>query len=317
MNRSRLVILAVIAAAATARSIWMTAPDPTHASEAGAASSSFVPPPESSIPSGKFGDAVRLGEQVFRETATFAPEFTGNQLSCSNCHLEAGRLSGAAPMWGAYVSYPAYRSKNDHVNSFEERLQECFLYSMNGKKPRSGDPVLVALESYAYFLAKGLPTGEQVPGRGLPPLAMPAQPPDYVRGAQVFAQNCASCHGPQGLGQSVDGKVVFPALWGPQSFNWGAGMASIKTAAEFIHANMPLGRGGSLSVQEAWDVASYVDSQIRPQDPRFTGDVQDTRNKFHDTRFSMYGQAANGIVLGDPTTTPASGKVQSQAPSRP
>ena len=171
---------------------------PTHASEAGAASSSFVPPPESSIPSGKFGDAVRLGEQVFRETATFAPEFTGNQLSCSNCHLEAGRLSGAAPMWGAYVSYPAYRSKNDHVNSFEERLQECFLYSMNGKKPGSGDPVLVALESYAYFLAKGLPTGEQVPGRGLPPLAMPAQPPDYVRGAQVFAQNCASCHGPQG-----------------------------------------------------------------------------------------------------------------------
>jgi thiosulfate dehydrogenase len=310
MNPSRLVILVLITAAAMARSIWMTAADPTLATEVGTASSSFVPPPESAIPSGAFGDAIRLGEQIFRETATYAPEFTGNQLTCGNCHLEAGRLSGAAPMWGAYVAYPEYRSKNGHVNSFEERLQECFLYSMNGKKPKLGDPVLVALESYAYFLAKGLPTGERVPGSGLPSLAMPIQPADYGRGALVFAQKCASCHGPQGLGQSVDGKVVFPALWGPQSFNWGAGMASIKTAAEFIHANMPLGQGGSLSVQDAWDVATYVDSQIRPQDPRFTGDVQDTRNKFHDTPFSMYGQAAHGIVLGDPATTPASGKVQ-------
>jgi thiosulfate dehydrogenase len=317
MNPRKLVILAVIAAAATARFLWITTLAPALASEAGGAPSPFVSPPESSIPSGKFGDAVRLGEQVFRETATFAPEFTGNQLSCSNCHLDAGRMSGAAPMWGAYVSYPEYRSKNDHVNSFQERLQECFLYSMNGKKPKLGDPVLVALESYAYFLAKGLPTGERAPGSGLPPLAMPAQPADYGRGAQVFAQKCASCHGPQGLGQSADGKVVFPPLWGPQSFNWGAGMASIKTAAEFIHANMPLGQGGSLSVQEAWDVATYVDSQIRPQDPRFTGNIQDTRNKFHDTPFSMYGQAANGIVLGDPATTPASGKVQSPAPSDP
>ena len=112
-------------------------------------------------------------------------------------------------MWAAYVSYPAYRSKNGHVNSFEERLQGCFLYSMNGRAPKLGDPVLVALESYAYFLAKGLPTGEKADGRGYPALSKPALPADYARGGQVYAEKCAACHGPQGLGQSSGGKVVF------------------------------------------------------------------------------------------------------------
>jgi thiosulfate dehydrogenase len=86
-------------------------------------------------------------------------------------------------------------------------------------------------------------------------------------------------------------------------------MASIKNAAEFIRANMPYGRGGTLSVQQAWDVATYIDSQVRPQDPRFTGDVQQTRKKFHDSPSDMYGRTVNGAVLGDPASTPPAGTV--------
>jgi thiosulfate dehydrogenase len=100
----------------------------------------FQPPPDSAIPVGKFGDVVRFGEQIFRDPATYAPQFVGNELRCSNCHLQAGRQSGASPMWAAYVAYPAYRSKNGHVNSFEERLQGCFRFSMNGKVPKLGEP---------------------------------------------------------------------------------------------------------------------------------------------------------------------------------
>jgi thiosulfate dehydrogenase len=269
----------------------------------------FQPPPDSAIPSGPFGDMVRLGEQIFNDPATYAPQYVGNKLHCSNCHLDSGRQAGAGPMWAAYTAYPAYRSKNGHVNSFEERLQGCFRYSMNGKTPPLGDKVLVALESYSYFLAKGLPTGGEAPGRGYPELPKPPLPVDYTRGAAVYSQTCAACHGPQGQGQMSDGKTMFPALWGPQSFNWGAGMGSIKSAAEFIRANMPLGQGGSLSVQQAWDVATFVDSQVRPQDPRFTGDVAQTRKRFHDTPFSMYGETVNGAVLGDPASTPPFGTV--------
>jgi thiosulfate dehydrogenase len=293
------------AAIAAGLSGWLAArlPTPGLASETAGKPVVFAPPPDAAIPPGKFGDMVRFGGQVFQDPGTYAPQFVGNQLRCSNCHLQAGRQAGASPMWGAYTAYPAYRRKNGHVNSFEERLQECFLYSMNGTKPALGDPVLVALEAYSYFLAKGLPIGEDPPGRGFPELPKPALPGDYARGAQVYGQECAACHGPQGLGQFSDGKAVFPPLWGPQSFNWGAGMASIDNAAAFIRANMPLGRAGTLSVQQAWDVATYIDSQMRPQDPRFTGDVGQTRKQYHDTPFSMYGETVDGAVLG--AATPA------------
>ena len=275
----------------------------------------FQPPLETAIPAGKFGDEVRMGEAIFRDPQAHAAAFVGNDLRCSNCHLQAGRLAGSAPMWGAYVSYPAYRSKNGHVNSFEERLQGCFRFSMNGKAPKLGDPVLVALESYSYWLAKGLPVGEKPPGRGFPALPKPGLPADYARGGQVYSEHCASCHGAQGQGQSSGGKIVFPALWGPRSFNWGAGMGSIKNAAEFIHANMPLGLGGSLTPQQAWDVAIFMDSQVRPQDPRFTGTVEETRKKFHNTPMSMYGMTVNGAVLGDPAVTPPAGTIPDTIPA--
>lgn len=262
------------------------------------------PPTDEQIPKGPYGDLIRLGEKIFRDPGTYAAAYVGNDLRCSNCHLDAGRLAGSAPMWAAYTAYPAYRSKTRQVDTFETRLQGCFEYSMNGTAPPLGDKVLVALETYSYFLAKGLPTGVSAPGAGYTPLPEPGLAGDYARGGQVYAQHCASCHGAQGQGQSSAGKVVFPPLWGPRSYNWGAGMTSIKNAAAFIHANMPLGLGGSLSVQQAWDVATYMDSQIRPQDPRFDGDVASTRAKYANSPMSMYGRNVNGVVLGDPASTP-------------
>jgi thiosulfate dehydrogenase len=300
MRRSSLLILA-----AATIGLWPCA----RAADSTPHAPLFQPPPDSAIPTGPFGDLVRHGEQIFRGPATYAPKFVGNQLSCSNCHFDAGRQPWVAPMWAGYVAFPEYRAKNGHVNTFAERLQDCFRFSMNGKAPPLGDQVLVALETYSYFLAKGLPTGENAPGRGYPKLLKPDLPADYARGAQVFIRHCAMCHGPQGLGISAGGKVLFPPLWGPYSFNWGAGMAEINTAAAFIRANMPYGAGGTLSVQQAWDVATYVDSQVRPQDPRFVQSVAETRRRFHDTPLSMYGLAVNGTVLGDPATTPPAGIV--------
>jgi len=263
-----------------------------------AAPKPFAPPAMSAIPNSPFGREVAMGRAIFDDPGANAHAFVGNDLKCSNCHLGEGRVAYSAPMWGAYVSYPQYRAKNGHVNTFAERLQGCFKYSMNGKAPPLGDPVLVALESYAYFLANGAPVGTKLPGQGFLKLSRPPLPPDYVRGQDVYTANCALCHGFDGKGQAARGAVLFPPVWGPRSYNWGAGMADINNAAGFIKANMPLGKGGTLTDQQAWDVAAFIDSQPRPQDPRFTGDVGETRRKFHDTANSMYGRSANGTLLG-------------------
>lgn len=258
----------------------------------------FEPPDETKIPAGAFGDLVRRGRDLFLDTDRLAPQYVGNGLRCGNCHLDAGRLANSAPLWGAWPRYPAFRAKTQSVSSYAERLQGCFMYSMDGKAPPLGSPELAALEAYSYWMAKNAPTGATLPGAGYPKSKSAPATPDYARGEKVYSGNCALCHGPDGAGQKVDGRYVFPPLWGPDSFNWGAGMHQLDNAAAFIRANMPLGRGGTLTEQDAWDVALFMNGHERPQDPRYTGDVAETRKRFHDDPNSPYGTVVNGHLLG-------------------
>ena len=260
----------------------------------------FVPPPEADMPQGEYGKVIQLGQRVFTNTGKYAAKYVGNNLSCANCHLDAGRKPDSAPLWASFIHYPAFRSKTGQVDTLASRIQGCFQYSMNGKAPPLDDEIMTALQTYAFWLAKGAPVGTPVPGSGYPKLPKPALPADYVRGEAVYAQNCALCHGADGQGQRSGDHQVFPPLWGPRSFNWGAGMHQLGNASGFIQANMPLGKGGTLSVQDAWDVAMYMNSHERPQDPRYTKSVEATRKAFHDSDDSMYGRTVNGKVLGSP-----------------
>ena len=82
-------------------------------------------------------------------------------------------------------------------------------------------------------------------------------------------------------------------------------MSSITNAAGFVKANMPLSQGNTLSDAEAWDVAAYIDSHERPQDPRFKDSLAATRKAHHDSKFDLYGQTINGVTLGE-NSPPAS-----------
>jgi len=271
---------------------------PAHAS--GPVSTAFVPAAEGRPPEGEYGKMVRLGEQIFMQTGQYAKPYVGNGLNCVNCHLDAGRKPDSAPLWGAFGRYPAFRKKTGQVDTFAARLQGCFVYSMNGKAPPPDSEVITALQTYSAWLAKGAPVGTALPGGGYPKPDKRPQPADYLRGEKVYAQNCALCHGAHGQGRRAGDAQVFPPLWGPRSFNWGAGMHRISTAASFIQANMPLGRGQTLSDQEAWDVALFMNSHERPQDPRFSQSVAETRKKFHNSDDSKYGRTVGGRVLGRP-----------------
>jgi thiosulfate dehydrogenase len=177
----------------------------------------FRPPSDNAMPTGPYGDMVKLGREIFLYTGQYAQPFVGNSLHCSNCHLDAGRLANSAPLWAAWVAYPRYRTKNRRVDTYADRLRDCFLFSMNGKEPPFGDKVLVALETYSAWLARGAPVGADMPGRLYGRPGKPALPPDYARGEVVYQHSCALCHGADGAGQSAAGRVVFPPLWGDDS----------------------------------------------------------------------------------------------------
>ncbi|POA66196.1 c-type cytochrome [Pseudomonas sp. GW531-T4] len=260
----------------------------------------FQPPAESELPDNAYGKMVRDGYALFVDTKRLAPKFVGNGLNCSNCHLDQGRLANSAPLWGAYPMYPAYRKKNNKVNTYAERLQGCFQFSMNGTPPAADSYEITALSVYSYWLASKAPIGVELPGRGYPEVPQPAQGYDLARGEQVYRAQCAVCHGDNGQGQKVGADYVMPPLWGKDSYNWGAGMHRINTAASFIKYNMPLGKAGSLSDQQAWDVAAFVNRHERPQDPRLVeGSIEKTRLKFHaNDGVNLYGQTVDGVLIG-------------------
>jgi len=276
----------------------------------------FQPPSRTERPEDEFGEMVAMGESIFSNTYSHevSGKYVGNTQVCEGCHLDAGRLAGSSPMWAARINYPAYRKKNDEVNTLVERIQGCFKYSMNapasevGTVPSAESRTIRALLSYMHWLANGAPVGDtNIPGRGYPKLEKTADGFDPERGAVVYVEHCAICHGENGEGGYAGAEMVFPPLWGEHSYNWGAGMHRIDTAAAYIKANMPLGNYLELTDQQAWDVAAFMNSHERPQDPRFTGDLAETTEQFHGSELDYYGkrEGPDGILLGEGAMMPA------------
>jgi len=233
-----------------------------------------VPAPQT-MPDGPLGDAVRQGLSIVNATKAALPDNVGNGLACASCHLNGGTVAYAAPLVGVWGVYPEYFARSGRVEGFADRVNDCFRRSMNGKPIDVDGAPMRALMAYVAWLSTGVPVGASVEGRGFRAMSAPARAPDAGRGATLYEQRCASCHGVDGGGSPLaSGGYAIPPLWGPQSFNDGAGMSHVATAAAFIQAKMPLGRGGSLSDQDAFDIAALVTGAPRPA---FAGKAGDYR----------------------------------------
>lgn len=214
-------------------------------------------PPDSVIPEGPLGAAIRRGRALLAKTGDSLPGQVGNDLRCFSCHLRDGIQGGALPLVGVYSRFPEYRSRNALVNLLEDRINDCFERSLNGRAlPRDGREMR-EIVAYLAFISRGVAPPGEVPGVGL--AVLPALAPDTARGRATYAGVCSRCHGDQG-----QGTPLAPPVWGPRSFNIGAGMARLRTAAAFIRDNMPNDRAVMLTDQQAIDVAGYVVSQPRP-----------------------------------------------------
>jgi len=235
---------------------------------AGAAAQSLAelqPPKEDSIPAGPKGAAIRAGKLLLAETRQRLPANVGNGLNCTNCHLAGGTAAQASPWVGLWGVFPEYRSRSGKIISLQERINDCFERSMNGKPLAYDAEAMNNMLSYIQWLSSNVPTGVSVKGRGFGRIDETLTP-DSAHGRKVYADKCASCHGAQGEGvKGADGGgYAFPPLWGMDSFNDGAGMARTYTAAAFVKHNMPLVQGGTLTDQQAIDVAEFFTHQARP-----------------------------------------------------
>ena len=226
-----------------------------------ASDSSILAPDGSGVPDGELGRSIRRGHAILAATRDSLPKHVGATLRCTSCHLGDGRQKSALRLTGVYARFPQYRARAGTVQRLEDRVNDCFLRSMNGSALAFEDATMRDIIAYLAFISRGTVVEEA----GSPvsaPLTAAASTGDTIAGAQVYRAQCTRCHGADGAGITP-----FPPLWGKNSFNIGAGMARLRTAAAFIRANMPQDQAGSLSELDALNVAAYVTSRPRPDFP--------------------------------------------------
>ncbi len=237
----------------------------------------WSPPTEADIPADSVGASVRRGLALLRNITDSLPAYAPGHMNCTNCHLQDGRARYGSPLIGAFARYPRYIQRSAAVVTIADRVNFCITRSLAGSRLPTDSREMADMVMYLAWLSKGLPLGMQTPGgSGLPKLTA-TQAPDPVRGAQLYVAKCQSCHQADGGGiraastaSSVAPASVptsIPPLWGQASYSVGASMARVERAASFIAHNMPFGQAGTLTTQEAFDVAAYINAKPRPDLP--------------------------------------------------
>mgnify|MGYP001577546347 CR=1 FL=1 len=244
----------------------VTVEEPQGSQQTGSAPIEFAPPSPETIPGSQLGEQIRLGYEIVVNTQEYARPYVGNRLNCTNCHLDGGLNPNAASFVGLAAVYPEYRARNARMNTLADRVNECFERSLNGRALPPDSSKLQAVVAYITWLSRGVPSGATIPWRGLQRIQS-QRPIDSDNGKKVFASKCVFCHGSDGLGT-----MAAPPVWGPQSYTIGAGMARVSVAAAFIKSNMPRSWGWSLSDDDAYDVAAYINAQPRPDFPSKVND---------------------------------------------
>lgn len=220
----------------------------------------YRPPVVDSTPDDAFETAVYRGLGILTRTGDSLPRYVGANLNCTSCHLDEGRRPEAIPLVGVFARYPKYMDRTGAVVPLEDRINYCFTRSLAGSRLPPDSREMQDIVAYLAFISRGVPNGSHVRGEGLARIRV--LDGDSARGQRIFADNCARCHGSSGAGMGL-----IPALWGPRSYSIGASMARQERAAAFIRRNMPFDRPGTLTDQQAFDVARYITSMPRPDSP--------------------------------------------------
>ena len=223
-----------------------------------------------------------------------ALRYTGSRLQCGSCHLKAGEEPGTLSLLESNPKYPRPSGRDGvQVGDMKLRLNGCMTRSMNGRALPLDSPEMNAMVAYMVALNDRFKVMDKTRNVASEPkaFATPDRAASPAAGQKVFDTRCARCHGGDGLGLRAENDprrgYVYPPLWGPDSFNDGAGMHRVLTAAKFIKARMPLGQA-TLSDDEAFDVAAYINVQPRPEMANLDKDYPDRTTKSADTPYGPY-----------------------------
>ena len=233
---------------------------------------------EPTLDDSRLSDEIRRGFRIFTNTPVEAPRFAPSKMSCNNCHLNGGQREKSLPLVDVAGMFPEYNRRSGRLFSLGDRIVDCFLRSENAiggagednELPSHTSKEVLAVSAYLTWLSRGSAVGKSPPWRGqnvIPPSGViPIGKLDVKKGEAIFLERCTSCHGTDGQGVAIGDKKPGP-LWGPDSWNDGAGAARVYTLAGIIRYSMPYLDPASLTDEEAQHVSAFINSKPRPSFP--------------------------------------------------
>lgn len=208
------------------------------------------------------GASIRRGLALLRFTPESLPKFVASNVRCTSCHQNDGTKATSAPLTGAHARFPKYMPRSGKVITLADRVNYCVTRSLSGVALPADSREMNDILAYLAFISRDVPVGRKTAAvDGLLPMK-DTLVGDTLRGRTLFTATCVICHQADGSGKSP-----IPALWGPRSYSIGASMARQERAASFISHNMPQSAPGSLTPQNAFDLAAYINSHSRPDSP--------------------------------------------------
>ena len=260
-----------------------------------------VPPSLQDIPVEAEGDMIRYGHDLIMNTAKYigpngsAGQYLGNKMNCTNCHLDGGMRPYGYNFFSTYGRYPQYRSRENTVLTIEQRVNNCVERPHNGVPLPLDSKEMIAIVSYIQWVGQGVPIGKVVKGSEQISLNFPKRPADPIKGERIYSEQCARCHGEDGLGKWLDDESTYeyPPLWGEFGYQPGSSMFRLIKASQFIKANMPFEeatwQNPVLSDEEAFDVAAYINSPDHKRPTNKGGlDYNDISTKYVDYPYGPY-----------------------------
>lgn len=251
------------------------------------------------FPDTEEGKRAEFGKKLIDETYNYFLDDKGNninnQLACASCHLDSGTKAFGIPYVGVDKVFPNYRPREGQEGDLKDRINGCFERSMNGQKIEKDSEEMLAMIAYMEHLGKNVKDNKRIKGQKTPDLdKIPDRATDLSKGKIVYDNKCVVCHMDDGQGTRLHNSergYLYPPLWGENSYNDGAGMNRVLTAAKFIKANMPLGasfENPQLTDEEAYDVAAYINSFTRPEKANKEKDYPKLNEKPIDSPYPPY-----------------------------
>ncbi|MDQ2817573.1 MAG: c-type cytochrome [Candidatus Eremiobacteraeota bacterium] len=170
-------------------------------------------------------------------------------VQCSSCHGVSGQGSRVAPplidVGGAAVDWYVATGRMPLSYPGEEPVR---------KQPAFDREQIKAIVAYVTSLSNGAGGAR---GPAIPKVSM--QRADSVHGRKLFAQNCQSCHGSDGEGNSVGFGWVAPALYA-------ATPTQVAEAIRFGPGIMPRFGERQLSQRDLDSLVGYIQTLRKPDD---------------------------------------------------